>query len=149
MSLRLAFYCSCMNIQHPDSLCCGSTESAILCMEVSTDISNALIVLQITTAHTSTSTTCGKSQQQLKNEQPWKEPTSAYIHHVLGITSFQDSKQTIITLVECSKFQIILITIYICNYNKQLDMLLTYKTSLLISFIRCKIRFSGLKSLRL
>lgn len=117
-SLSLAFYYSSMNIQQPDSLCCGATELAILCMDGSTDISNALIFLQITTPHTSTSTTYGKSQWQLKNEQTSKEPTLAYIHHVLGITSFlpEDSKQTIITLVECSKLQIILITMCVHIY---------------------------------
>lgn len=56
----------------------------------------------------------------------------------------KDSEQDIFILAEYSKFQITLTTIYICNYNNELDMLFTCKTC--ISFIRYKTRFSDLKS---
>lgn len=100
-----------MDIQHPDSLPFGATELAILCVDLSTDILNGLIILQITTLHTSTR--CGNSQWRLNNEQPWKELTFACIHHGLGITSFlpEISEQAIITSVEYSTFQITPITV--------------------------------------
>lgn len=70
------------------------------------------MLLQITTLHISVR--CGNSQWRLKNEQPWIEPTFAYIPHVLGFVSFlqEECEGAIVTLVEYSKFQITSITIH-------------------------------------